>query len=53
MKKLPVHPNLVEYIDCMEDSKYFYIVMELASQGTLDNFIKKLSGKKLPEKEVL
>ena len=53
MKKLPIHPNLVQYIDCKEDSKYFYIVMELASQGTLHDFVKKQNGWKLPETSVL
>ena len=40
MKSLPSHPNIVQFVAFFEDSKYYYIVMELATQD-LNDFIKQ------------
>jgi len=35
------HKHVVKYIDCLRTRKYFVLVMELASGGSLDNVVKQ------------
>ena len=39
-KKLK-HPNILRLYTCLEDSKFFYLLLEYTSEGNLFNWIKK------------
>ena len=45
------HPFISSFYNLIESEKYFYLVMEIASRGTLLNYIK--SHRQLKEKECL
>jgi len=47
------HPNIVEYIDCFQQSDTFFLVLEYCSGGDLSNRLKKQGDKKLPESKVI
>ncbi|KAJ9590189.1 hypothetical protein L9F63_016678 [Diploptera punctata] len=47
------HPNIIRYYDWFVAEKYLCIVMEFASGGTLQEFIKKQQSQLLPEQEVV
>jgi len=44
--KLCSHPHIIQYIDCYEDLKYYYIVMEYAPGGELFDLLLKKNGLK-------
>lgn len=35
------HPNIIQLIDCLETEKYFYLILEYASQGDLFDLIHR------------
>lgn len=47
--KLCNHKNIIKYVDCYEDSRYYYIVMEYAKGGELFDYVINRGG--LPEQD--
>lgn len=37
------HPNVIKYYNSFQNGQNFHIVMEYATHGTLENFVKKCS----------
>ena len=38
------HPNILRLYTCLEDSKFFYLVLEYTSEGNLFNWIRKVKS---------
>ena len=53
LKGLPKHNNLIRFIDFIEEDKWCYLIMELASGGNLDQFIKNRKGERINEAHIL
>ncbi len=47
------HQNIIKFYDFIEDDDKFYIIMELAQEGTLTDFIVSQKGKSLNEDDIL
>eukprot|EP00747_Dinoflagellata_sp_TGD_P165947 gnl/TRDRNA2_/TRDRNA2_188009_c0_seq1.p1 gnl/TRDRNA2_/TRDRNA2_188009_c0~~gnl/TRDRNA2_/TRDRNA2_188009_c0_seq1.p1 ORF type:complete len:991 (+),score=135.87 gnl/TRDRNA2_/TRDRNA2_188009_c0_seq1:67-3039(+) len=47
------HERIVKFYDYFEDSEYVYIILELCSQQTLNEFMRKRPGKRLSEAEAM
>ena len=48
--KIAHHPNVAEFIECIEDEKNTYLVFELCSNGTLGDLLNRLG--QIPEDEL-
>jgi serine/threonine protein kinase len=35
------HPNIVELLNCFCDEKYFYLILELCSNGDLEHYLQE------------
>jgi len=47
------HPNLPHIYDHFKENNHWYLIMDFIEGETLDDYLKKAPGKKLPVKEVL
>ncbi len=43
------HRNITQYIDFLQDSDNYYIIMELAERGNLSEFLKAKNGQRLDD----
>jgi len=47
------HQRVVKFYDYFEDSEYVYIILEICSNQTLNEFMRKRPGKRLSESEAM
>merc|ERR1719281_1251539 len=43
------HPNIVQYVDAIDTSKYLYIMMEYLGGGSLHHYLKRRTSRRLDE----
>jgi len=47
------HPNIVSYIDFIQEEWQSFLVMEYIDGGDLKNYIKIQNGQAIPEQQIL
>eukprot|EP00759_Apiculatamorpha_spiralis_P030755 PhF_6_TR32367/c0_g1_i1/m.48002/K08857/NEK1_4_5; NIMA (never in mitosis gene a)-related kinase 1/4/5 len=47
------HPNVVKYVESVEDAHYLYIITEYASGGDLRKLIREAEGVPFPEERIM